>query len=60
MYDWSYLELANLDAGDYNDALYSELWTRGLQIRRKIADNDLAFFTTWALHETKPKRLAQI
>jgi SRSO17 transposase len=23
------------------------LWTRGLLIRRRIADDDLAFFTTW-------------
>jgi SRSO17 transposase len=23
------------------------LWTRGLLIRRRIADGDLAFFTTW-------------
>ncbi len=30
-------------------------WTRGLLIRRKIADGDLAFFTTWAPRERRSK-----
>lgn len=46
LHDWAYLELADLDAADYN-AERSGLWTRGLLIRRNIADGDLAFFTTW-------------
>jgi SRSO17 transposase len=46
VFDWAYLELADLDAAEYNQSL-SGLWTRGLLIRRNIADGDLAFFTTW-------------
>ena len=46
LFDWAYLELADLEAAEYNDSL-AGLWTRGLLIRRTIADGDLAFFTTW-------------
>ena len=41
-HDWAYLELADLDASEYNDDLAGE-WTRGLLIRRNIADGSLAF-----------------
>ncbi len=46
LYDWAYVELADLDASAYA-ANGSGLWTRGLLIRRTIADGDLAFFSTW-------------
>ena len=46
LYDWAYLELADLEAAEYDDSL-SGLWTRGLLIRRSIADGELAFFSTW-------------
>ncbi len=46
LYDWAYCELADLDAAEYNDTL-AGVWTRGLLIRRNIADGDLAFFSTW-------------
>jgi len=46
LHDWAYCELADLDAADYNKK-HSGLWTRGLLIRRNIADGDLAFFSTW-------------
>ncbi len=46
LFDWAYLELADLEAAEYNETL-SGLWTRGLLIRRTIADGALAFFTTW-------------
>src|SRR5919107_1850110 len=46
LFDWAYLELADLDATEYNESL-SGLWTRGLLIRRNIADGNLAFFATW-------------
>ena len=46
LHDWAYLELADLEANDYADGL-SGPWTRGLLIRRHVADGDLAFFTTW-------------
>ena len=60
LHDWAYLELADLDAGEYNEALAGQAWTRGLLIRRKIADGDLAFFTTWAPRGTTIERLAKI
>jgi SRSO17 transposase len=44
--DWAYLELADLDAAEYDDGR-TGLWTRGLLIRRTIADAELAFFSTW-------------
>jgi SRSO17 transposase len=46
LFDWAYLELADLDAAEYKETL-SGLWTGGLLIRRNIADGDLAFFATW-------------
>jgi SRSO17 transposase len=46
LFDWAYLELADLEAAEYNPTL-AGLWTRGLLIRRNIADGDLAFFATW-------------
>ena len=46
LYDWAYIELADLEAEEYNEAL-TGLWTRGLLIRRNLTDGDLAFFSTW-------------
>ena len=46
LYDWAYLELADLAADEYNADL-TGLWTRGLLIRRSLNDQDLAFFSTW-------------
>jgi SRSO17 transposase len=46
LYDWAYLELADLAADEYNEDL-TGLWTRGLLIRRSLSDQDLAFFSTW-------------
>jgi SRSO17 transposase len=46
LYDWAYLELADLEAEEYNEDL-TGLWTRGLLIRRSLSDEDLAFFSTW-------------
>ncbi len=60
LHDWAYLELADLDAGDYNKSLAGFSWTRGLLIRRKIADGALAFFTTWAPTGTTIEKLAKI
>jgi SRSO17 transposase len=57
--DWAYLELADLDAAEYNESL-SGLWTRGLLIRRRIADGDLAFFTTWCPAGTPIETLVRI
>ena len=46
LHDWAYCELADLDAAEY-DETRSGSWTRGLLIRRTVAEGDLAFFTTW-------------
>jgi SRSO17 transposase len=59
LYDWAYVELADLDASEY-DASHSGLWTRGLLIRRTIADQDLAFFSTWAPAGTSIDKLVRV
>lgn len=46
LHDWAYLELADIEATDYGEGRPG-VWTRGLLIRRHIADGELAFFTTW-------------
>ncbi len=45
LYDWSYLELAELKEGEYRDGA-TGVWTRGLPIRRNLADSEYAYFTT--------------
>src|SRR5689334_3779534 len=59
LFDWAYLELADLDVAEYNESL-SGLWTRGLLIRRNIADGDLAFFTTWCPAGTAMETLVAV
>ena len=59
LHDWAYLELADLDGGGYNSALAGE-WTRGLLIRRNIADGDLAFFSTWCPKSTAMETLVSV
>lgn len=59
LHDWCYLELANLEAEDFNDENHGT-WTRGLLIRRNIADGDLAFFTTWCPAGTSVETLVNI
>lgn len=59
LHDWAYLELADLDVGEYSDTL-AGTWTRGLLIRRNIADGDLAFFSTWCPKGTPLKKLVAV
>src|SRR5271168_3847282 len=59
LHDWAYIELADLDAGQYNSTLTGK-WTRGLLIRRNIADGDLAFFSTWCPKDTPMKKLVSV
>ena len=59
LHDWAYLELADLDAGEYTGTLTGK-WTRGLLIRRNIADGDLAFFSTWCPKDTPMKKLVLV
>ncbi len=59
LHDWTYLELADLDAGDFN-AIFPGIWTLGLMIRRNIADGDLAFFSTWRPMGTSMEKLVTV
>ena len=43
LHEWCYLELADLNAGHDENR---DRWTRGLLIRRHIADGETAFFST--------------
>jgi hypothetical protein len=57
--DWACCELADLAAAEY-DGQRTGLWTRGLLIRRNIADGDLAFFTTWRPAGTDIETLVKV
>ena len=59
LYDWAYMELADIHASDYEEGR-SGLWTRGLLIRRTIADRELAFFSTWAPAGTLIEKLVRV
>ncbi len=59
LYDWAYVELADLAADEYNADL-TGLWTRGLLIRRSLNDQDLAFFSTWCPAGTPIDTLVQV
>ena len=59
LHDWAYCELADMDAGEY-DETRSGLWTRGLLIRRNIADGDLAYFSTWCPAGTNIDTLVKV
>jgi SRSO17 transposase len=58
-HDWAYIELADLDVSEYNNALAGK-WTRGLLIRRHIADGSLAFFSTWCPKGTSIQKLVSV
>lgn len=59
LHDWVYLDLADLDADDF-DTTFPGTWTRGLLIRRSIADGDLAFFSTWCPTGTSIETLVTV
>src|ERR1700722_6286407 len=59
LHDWAYCELADLDAVEYDDQR-TGLWTRGLLIRRNIADGDMAFFSTWCPIGTSIETLVKV
>jgi SRSO17 transposase len=59
LHDWTYCELADLDAAEYDEER-SGLWTRGLLIRRNIGDGDLAFFSTWCPAGTSIQALVSV
>ena len=57
--DWAYLELADLDAGEYRRGA-AGLWTRGLLIRRGLADGGCAYFATWCPAGTTMETLVAV
>jgi SRSO17 transposase len=59
LHDWCYLELADLEAEEFNAENHG-LWTRGLLIRRHIANDDLAYFTTWCPAGTPIETLVSV
>ncbi|MDR3441334.1 MAG: IS701 family transposase [Telmatospirillum sp.] len=59
LYDWAYCPLADLDAADY-DAPIPSIWTRGLLIRRSLANGECAYFTTWCPAGTSIETLVQV
>ena len=59
-YDWAYLELADLEAEDVGCPGGGDVWTRGLLIRRSLADQSLAFFTTWCPKGTPLTTLVRV
>jgi SRSO17 transposase len=60
LYDWAYLELADLDPEEFGGPAGLGLWTRGLLIRRKLGDGGLAFFTTWCPADTPMETLVRV
>lgn len=59
LYDWVYCPLADLDAAEY-DAPTPGTWTRGLLIRRSLADGEHAYFTTWCPTGTTIEALVRV
>jgi SRSO17 transposase len=65
LFDWAYLELADLDPEDLDPEDLGApaglgIWTRGLLIRRRLTDGELAFFTTWCPQGTSVEILVQV
>ncbi len=56
--DWAYCELADLQSDDAEEP--TGLWTRGLLIRRSLADGELAFFSTWCQAGTSIATLVKV
>lgn len=59
LFDWAYCPLADLDAAEY-DAPVPGIWTRGLLVRRNLADGELAYFTTWCPMGTSIETLVRV
>ena len=60
LFDWAYLELADLDPEDLGAPAVLGLWTRGLLIRRRLTDGELAFFTTWCPQGTSVETVVRV
>ncbi len=59
LHDWAYLELAHLEADNHIGG-FEGVWTRGLLIRRHIANGELAYFTTWCPKGTAVETLVAV
>jgi SRSO17 transposase len=59
LFDWAYLPLATLQADALDVSLDQSLWTRGLLVRRSLADGALAF-TTWCPAGTPVETLVAV
>ena len=60
LYAWAYLPLADIDAVSMGFARSHGLWTRGLLVRRSLADQSLAYFTTWCPYGTPVETLVKV
>jgi SRSO17 transposase len=61
LYDWAYLELADLDARSlFGCRSARPMWTRGLLIRRGLSDGKMAFFSTWCPTGTPMAKLVEV
>jgi SRSO17 transposase len=61
LYDWAYLELADLDARSlFGCRSARPMWTRGLLIRRGLSDGKMAFFSTWCPTGTPLEVLVEV
>src|SRR4051794_6255637 len=59
LHDWAYLEPAALEAAG-DDGPLSGPWTRGLLVRRSVADGGLASFSTWCPAGTGIETLVEV
>jgi SRSO17 transposase len=59
LYDWAYLELADLEAEEVG-CPEPGTWTRGLLVRRSLSDASLAFFSTWCPADTSLEVLVRV
>lgn len=60
LFDWAYLELADNDPEEIGAPPGLGTWTRGLLVRRRPSDGELAFFTTWCPVGTRVETLVRV
>jgi SRSO17 transposase len=60
LFDWAYRPLATLQADALDASLDQSLWTRGLLVRRSLADGSLSYFTLWCPAGTPVERLVAV
>ena len=60
LHDWTYLELHHLETVEHLAGAGGGRWTRGLPLRRRVADGELAFFTTQCPKGTSVEALVAV